>query len=151
MWGTSKQYCGEVVIVMWTVKYMRGGTVNDKDTLSTCCTCTKAKINCRQLNIWITGSFHRACATTVLLTSTSHFVQIKIEDNLGVEGGYYFILLEGNLTIIRGILALSRSVRHGITEIKYMLFIFSQPRLMWNSKATVKYGHIMSGCRLIQV
>ena len=43
---------------------------------------------------------------TVLLTSTSHFVQIKIEDNLGVEGGYYFILLEGNLTIIRGILAL---------------------------------------------
>ena len=33
---------------------------------------------------------------TVLLTSTSHFVQIKIEDNLGVEGGYYFILLEGS-------------------------------------------------------
>jgi hypothetical protein len=38
---------------------------------------------------------------TVLLTSTSHFVQIKIEDNLGVEGGYYFILLEGiQLTLL---------------------------------------------------
>ena len=37
---------------------------------------------------------------TVLLTSTSHFIRIKIEDNLDVEGGYYFILLEGNLTII---------------------------------------------------
>ena len=30
---------------------------------------------------------------TVLFTSISHFIQI--EDNLGEDGGYYFILLEG--------------------------------------------------------
>ena len=43
---------------------------------------------------------------TVLFISTSHFIHLQIEDNLGVEGGYYFILLEDNLTIIHGILSL---------------------------------------------
>jgi hypothetical protein len=37
---------------------------------------------------------------TVLFISTTHVIQIQVEDNLGEEGGYYFILLEGTLIFL---------------------------------------------------
>lgn len=49
--------------------------------------------------IWFDCHDNNDYLPITLYVSTSHFIHIQIDDNLGLADGYYFLLLQGNLLI----------------------------------------------------